>query len=75
MRELHDQSEYLYVVPRGLRQVCAVVQVYILRVERENQRVPTYVFRLFAEFVEFRDKLAAMFPLVTWSNFSTRWVA
>ncbi|KAL8561409.1 hypothetical protein ACOMHN_037306 [Nucella lapillus] len=48
--------------------------VYILRVDREGQRVPTYVFRLFAEFVEFRDKLSGLFPLVTWSNFSTRLV-
>ncbi|PVD33696.1 hypothetical protein C0Q70_04956 [Pomacea canaliculata] len=46
--------------------------IYILRVEREGQRVPTYVFRHFSEFVEFRDKLATMFPLVTWINFSTR---
>ncbi|XP_070200165.1 phosphatidylinositol 4-phosphate 3-kinase C2 domain-containing subunit alpha-like [Littorina saxatilis] len=48
--------------------------VYILQVERENQRVPTYVFRHFSEFMEFRDKLSTMFPLVTWQNFSTRYV-
>nr|KAG5699171.1 hypothetical protein BaRGS_014470 [Batillaria attramentaria] len=50
------------------------IMVYILKIERENQRVSTYVFRLFAEFVEFRDKLAAIFPKVVWPNFSTRLV-
>ena len=40
--------------------------------EREGQKVPTYIFRQFQEFVEFRDKLNEQFPLVTWPNFSTR---
>ncbi|KAH9500501.1 Phosphatidylinositol 4-phosphate 3-kinase C2 domain-containing subunit beta [Bulinus truncatus] len=46
--------------------------IFILLIERENQKVPMYVFRHFSEFVEFRDKLNEMFPLVTWPNFSTR---
>ncbi|RUS76688.1 hypothetical protein EGW08_015543 [Elysia chlorotica] len=46
--------------------------IFILKVEREGQKVPTYVFRQFQEFVEFRDKLNEQFPLVTWPNFSTR---
>ncbi|XP_053384190.1 phosphatidylinositol 4-phosphate 3-kinase C2 domain-containing subunit alpha-like isoform X3 [Mercenaria mercenaria] len=40
--------------------------IYTLKIERENQRVPTYIFRIFSEFVEFRNKLAAEFPLVNW---------
>ncbi|XP_052799554.1 phosphatidylinositol 4-phosphate 3-kinase C2 domain-containing subunit beta-like isoform X2 [Mya arenaria] len=40
--------------------------IYTLKVERENQRVPTYIFRIFSEFVEFRSKLAALFPLINW---------
>ncbi|XP_055957546.1 phosphatidylinositol 4-phosphate 3-kinase C2 domain-containing subunit alpha isoform X2 [Patella vulgata] len=48
--------------------------IYIFQIEREKQQVPSYIFRMFAEFVEFRDKLAAMFPLIQWPNFSTRMV-
>ncbi|XP_055899738.1 phosphatidylinositol 4-phosphate 3-kinase C2 domain-containing subunit beta-like isoform X1 [Biomphalaria glabrata] len=48
--------------------------IFILLIERENQKVPMYIFRHFSEFVEFRDKLNEMFPLVTWPNFSTRLV-
>ncbi|GFN93851.1 phosphatidylinositol 4-phosphate 3-kinase c2 domain-containing subunit alpha-like [Plakobranchus ocellatus] len=46
--------------------------IFILKVEREGQKVPMYIFRQFQEFVEFRDKLNEMFPLVSWPNFSTR---
>ncbi|XP_059175540.1 phosphatidylinositol 4-phosphate 3-kinase C2 domain-containing subunit beta-like [Physella acuta] len=48
--------------------------IFILKVERENQKVPMYIFRQFLEFVEFRDKLNEMFPLITWPNFSKRLV-
>ncbi|XP_060563765.1 phosphatidylinositol 4-phosphate 3-kinase C2 domain-containing subunit beta-like isoform X2 [Ruditapes philippinarum] len=40
--------------------------IYTLKIVRENQKVPTYIFRIFPEFVEFRNKLAAEFPLVNW---------
>ena len=76
----HQLAYYLLVMP-GVHFAhltccvwCLSCQVYILRVEREDQRVPTFVFRVFPEFVEFRDKLANMFPLVTLPNFSSRWV-
>ncbi|XP_041367790.1 phosphatidylinositol 4-phosphate 3-kinase C2 domain-containing subunit alpha-like [Gigantopelta aegis] len=48
--------------------------LYIVQVEREEQKVASYIFRQFSEFVEFRDKLSDMFSLVTWPNFSTRLV-
>uniref|UniRef100_A0A2C9K7Y0 phosphatidylinositol 3-kinase n=1 Tax=Biomphalaria glabrata TaxID=6526 RepID=A0A2C9K7Y0_BIOGL len=54
--------------------VTKVHRIFILLIERENQKVPMYIFRHFSEFVEFRDKLNEMFPLVTWPNFSTRLV-
>lgn len=37
--------------------------VYILKVKRENQPEPTYLFRLYKEFYEFYQKLCLMFPL------------
>ncbi|CAL1535122.1 unnamed protein product [Lymnaea stagnalis] len=46
--------------------------IFILKIEREHVKLPTYVFRHFSEFVEFRDKLYEMFPLITWPNYSTR---
>ncbi|XP_024085910.1 phosphatidylinositol 4-phosphate 3-kinase C2 domain-containing subunit alpha isoform X2 [Cimex lectularius] len=39
--------------------------VYILRVDRENQQVPSYLFRSFKEFCEFHHKLFILFPLAT----------
>ncbi|XP_067655094.1 phosphatidylinositol 4-phosphate 3-kinase C2 domain-containing subunit alpha-like [Haliotis asinina] len=48
--------------------------IYKLLVERQDERVHTHIYRLFQEFVEFRDKLASIFSLVTWPNFSTRMV-
>ncbi|KAL4225582.1 Phosphatidylinositol 4-phosphate 3-kinase C2 domain-containing subunit alpha [Mactra antiquata] len=40
--------------------------IYSLRVKRENQKVPSYIFRIFSEFVEFRTKLEKVFPQFTW---------
>ncbi|XP_063885765.1 phosphatidylinositol 4-phosphate 3-kinase C2 domain-containing subunit beta-like isoform X1 [Scylla paramamosain] len=37
--------------------------VYILEVEREGQREPTYLFRSYREFSEFHQKLCLIFPL------------
>uniref|UniRef100_A0A8D8S4J0 Phosphatidylinositol 4-phosphate 3-kinase C2 domain-containing subunit alpha n=1 Tax=Cacopsylla melanoneura TaxID=428564 RepID=A0A8D8S4J0_9HEMI len=37
--------------------------VFILKVERERQRDPTYLFRSFREFEEFQQKLCTYFPL------------
>ncbi|XP_076040725.1 phosphatidylinositol-4-phosphate 3-kinase catalytic subunit Pi3K68D isoform X2 [Oratosquilla oratoria] len=37
--------------------------VYILKVERENQREPSYLFRSYREFSEFHQKLCCIFPL------------
>jgi len=37
--------------------------VYILKVKRENQADPTYLFRSYKEFVEFQQKLCILFPL------------
>lgn len=43
---------------------------YIIRIMRQNQKVPSYVFRHFSEFLEFRDKLVQRFPLVYWPPLS-----
>ncbi|XP_068208822.1 phosphatidylinositol 4-phosphate 3-kinase C2 domain-containing subunit beta isoform X4 [Palaemon carinicauda] len=37
--------------------------VYILQVEREGQREPSYLFRSYREFSEFHQKLCLVFPL------------
>ncbi|XP_050713175.1 phosphatidylinositol 4-phosphate 3-kinase C2 domain-containing subunit beta-like isoform X2 [Eriocheir sinensis] len=37
--------------------------VYILEVERESQREPSYLFRSYREFSEFHQKLCLIFPL------------
>lgn len=37
--------------------------VYILKVERENQREATYLFRSYKEFIELHQKLCILFPL------------
>ncbi|XP_069950780.1 phosphatidylinositol 4-phosphate 3-kinase C2 domain-containing subunit beta-like isoform X2 [Cherax quadricarinatus] len=37
--------------------------VYILEVEREGQREPSYLFRSYREFSEFHQKLCMIFPL------------
>ena len=47
-------------------------QIFILRVERENQKVPSYIFRHFSEFVEFRNKLMEMYPLISWPHLSSK---
>ncbi|XP_064599757.1 phosphatidylinositol 4-phosphate 3-kinase C2 domain-containing subunit alpha-like [Liolophura sinensis] len=46
--------------------------VYIIKVVREQHRVPSFIFRRFSEFVEFRDKLVAQFPLTAWHVLPTR---
>lgn len=43
-----------------------LLQIFILRVERVNQKVPMYVFRHFSEFLEFRNKVVELFPLTSW---------
>lgn len=40
--------------------------IFILRVDRVNQKVPMYVFRHFSEFLEFRNKVVELFPLTSW---------
>jgi len=40
------------------------VKVYIVRVERENQRVSSFVMRRYSEFQELHRKLVVTFPLV-----------
>ena len=42
------------------------LQIFILKVERENQKVPMFVFRHFSEFQEFRNKVVELFPLTPW---------
>jgi len=37
--------------------------VYILKVFRENQRDPSYLFRSYKELSEFQQKLLLLFPL------------
>lgn len=37
--------------------------VYILKVKRENQTEPSYLFRSYKEFCEFHQKLCILFPL------------
>ncbi|KAJ8299155.1 hypothetical protein KUTeg_023215 [Tegillarca granosa] len=41
-------------------------------VERENQNVPTYIFRHHYEFAEFRNKLAELYPKISWTPMSGR---
>lgn len=43
---------------------------YVIRIMRQNQKVPSYVFRHFSEFLEFREKLVQRFPLVYWPPLS-----
>jgi phosphatidylinositol-4-phosphate 3-kinase len=40
--------------------------IFIFKVERDNQKVPTYIFRHFSEFLEFRNKVVDLFPLTAW---------
>ncbi|XP_063237766.1 phosphatidylinositol 4-phosphate 3-kinase C2 domain-containing subunit beta [Bacillus rossius redtenbacheri] len=42
--------------------------VYILRVERENQPDPVYLFRSYKEFCELHQKLCILFPLAKCSS-------
>ncbi|XP_013408190.1 phosphatidylinositol 4-phosphate 3-kinase C2 domain-containing subunit alpha-like [Lingula anatina] len=37
--------------------------IYIIKVGRQNQKVPNFVFRKYTEFQEFHNKLVTMFPL------------
>lgn len=37
--------------------------VYILKVEREGQKEPSFLFRSYKEFSEFHQKLCCVFPL------------
>ncbi|KAK3611626.1 hypothetical protein CHS0354_018322 [Potamilus streckersoni] len=46
--------------------------VYILKIERENQKLPSYIFRLYEEIIEFRNKLVSMFPLINFPQLSGR---
>lgn len=38
-------------------------QIYVVRVLREGQPEPTFIFRTFDEFQEFHNKLGILFPL------------
>eukprot|EP00106_Octopus_bimaculoides_P003636 XP_014771078.1 PREDICTED: phosphatidylinositol 4-phosphate 3-kinase C2 domain-containing subunit alpha-like [Octopus bimaculoides] len=43
---------------------------YVIRIMRQNVKVPSIVFRHFSEFLEFREKLMQRFPLVFWPPLS-----
>lgn len=43
---------------------------YVIRIMRQNVKVPSIVFRHFSEFLEFREKLMQRFPLVCWPPLS-----
>ena len=42
--------------------------VYILKVFRENQREPAFVFRSYPELIELYEKLCMMFPTAKWTH-------
>lgn len=44
--------------------------IFIVKVERVNQKVPNLVLRRFSEFQELHRKLVAIFPLVQWPSLS-----
>lgn len=46
--------------------------VYIIKVERDNQRVPSFVMRRYSEFQELHRKLVMTFPLVRLPSLSGR---
>ncbi|XP_033752921.1 phosphatidylinositol 4-phosphate 3-kinase C2 domain-containing subunit beta-like, partial [Pecten maximus] len=48
--------------------------IYIFKVVRENQKLPSYVFRHYSELVEFRTRLVELFPLVSWPILPSRLV-
>ncbi|KAL3843199.1 hypothetical protein ACJMK2_021144 [Sinanodonta woodiana] len=58
----HNEGALLSFVPK----------VYVLKIERENQKLPSYIFRLYEEIVEFRNKLVSMFPLISFPQLSGR---
>ncbi|OWF36539.1 Phosphatidylinositol 4-phosphate 3-kinase C2 domain-containing subunit alpha [Mizuhopecten yessoensis] len=48
--------------------------IFIFKVERESQKLPTYVFRHYSELVEFRTRIVELFPLVSWPPLPSRLV-
>ena len=44
--------------------------IYIIKVERQDQRVASFVLRRFSEFQELHRKLVSTFPLVQWPRLS-----
>lgn len=44
--------------------------IYIIKVERQDQRVSSFVLRRFSEFQELHRKLVSTFPLVQWPRLS-----
>ncbi|XP_015782689.1 phosphatidylinositol 4-phosphate 3-kinase C2 domain-containing subunit alpha isoform X2 [Tetranychus urticae] len=40
------------------------VYIYVIRVEREHQKDPAYVYRSYREFYELHQKMTSLFPLV-----------
>lgn len=44
--------------------------VYILKVYRENQKDPAFVFRSYREITELHDKLCMMYPSARWNTLS-----
>ena len=50
------------------------MQVYIVRVERENQRVASCVMRRYSEFQELHRKLVMTFPLIHLPSLSGKYV-
>jgi phosphatidylinositol-4-phosphate 3-kinase len=45
--------------------------VYIVRVRRENQTQPSYIFRSYKEFLELHQKLCRRFPLAKFGSLPT----
>ncbi|XP_060064523.1 phosphatidylinositol 4-phosphate 3-kinase C2 domain-containing subunit beta-like, partial [Ylistrum balloti] len=48
--------------------------IFIFKVLRENQKLPSYVFRHYSELMEFRSRLVELFPLVNWPILPSRLV-
>ncbi|ESN98134.1 hypothetical protein HELRODRAFT_114012, partial [Helobdella robusta] len=48
--------------------------IYIVRVYRTNQKVPSYVLRRFSEFQELHRKIISTFPLVQWPTLSGKFI-
>ena len=59
---LHLKCEYILAVK--INNILIKLQIYIIKVDRDKQKVPTFVFRRYSEIQELHHKLVVMFPLV-----------